>query len=87
MTNKTSDSSALSPSPNSGVTDSLWQPSWLHWLISALSGTVEIEKHTAWLKLENEKLAEIDRKLDEIDRKLDEIDLKYSTGRPNSDIN
>jgi hypothetical protein len=36
--------------------DSLWQPSWLHWLISALSGTVEIEKQTAWLKKHNEEL-------------------------------
>ncbi len=46
MTNKTSDSSASSPSPKPGATDSLWQPFWLHWLISALSGTVEIARGT-----------------------------------------
>ncbi len=56
MTNKTSDSSNSSASPESGATDSLWQPSWLHWLISALSGTVETEKQTAWLKKHNEEL-------------------------------
>ena len=56
MTNKTSDSSNLSASPESGATGSLWQPSWLHWLISALSGTVETEKQTAWLKKHNEEL-------------------------------
>jgi hypothetical protein len=94
MMNKTSPSSASSPSPNSGATDSLWQPSWLHWLISALSGTVEIEKQTAWLRQENERLRQEDEKLrqederlDEIDRKLDEIDSKYNALRPKSDIN
>jgi uncharacterized protein HemX len=56
MTNKTSASSNSSVSPGSGVTDSLWQPSWWHWLISALSGTVEIEKQTARLKQSNEAL-------------------------------
>ncbi len=56
MTNKTSDSSNSSASPESGATDSLWQPSRLHWLISALSGTVETEKQTAWLKKHNEEL-------------------------------
>ena len=56
MTNKTSASSNSSVSPGSGVTDSVWQPSWWHWLISALSGTVEIEKQTARLKQSNEAL-------------------------------
>jgi septal ring factor EnvC (AmiA/AmiB activator) len=56
MTNKTSASSNSSVSPGSGVTDSVWQPSWWHWLISALSGTVEIEKQTARLKQSNEVL-------------------------------
>ncbi|MBE9138652.1 hypothetical protein IQ254_15870 [Nodosilinea sp. LEGE 07088] len=54
--NKTSDSSNSLASPESGATDSLWQPSWWHWLISALSGTVETEKQTAWLRKSNERL-------------------------------
>ncbi|WP_155523646.1 hypothetical protein [Nodosilinea nodulosa] len=87
MTNKTSSSSASSPSLSSGVTDSPWQPSWLHWLISALSGTVEIEKETARLKQENAKLAEREKKLEEINRRLLEIDKKYATAKPKSDIN
>ena len=63
MTPKTSPSSDSSPSPASGATDSLWQPSWLHWLISALSGTVEIEKQTAWLKKHNEELRKSNEEL------------------------
>jgi DNA repair exonuclease SbcCD ATPase subunit len=54
--NKTSASSDTSPNREPGATDSLWQPSWWQWLISALSGTVEIEKQTAWLKKSNEEL-------------------------------
>jgi hypothetical protein len=56
MTNKTSESSDTLPSPESGATDSPWRPSWWQWLISALSGTVEIEKQTAWLQQSNEEL-------------------------------
>ncbi|MDR9404344.1 MAG: hypothetical protein RI580_12985 [Halothece sp. Uz-M2-17] len=52
----TSQSSDKLPNPDSGVTDSPWEPSWWQWLISALSGTVETEKQTAWLKQEKEKL-------------------------------
>jgi uncharacterized protein YlxW (UPF0749 family) len=52
---KTSISSDTSPSPESGVTDSPWQPSWWQWLISALSGTLEIERQIAWLKKSNEE--------------------------------
>ncbi|MBD2106664.1 hypothetical protein [Nodosilinea sp. FACHB-13] len=80
MTNKTSNSSASSPSPKLGATDSLWQPSWLHWLISALSGTVEIEKETARLKKETEELRQQNAKLAEIDR-------KYATRKLKSDTN
>ncbi|MBW4461864.1 MAG: hypothetical protein KME47_16730 [Nodosilinea sp. WJT8-NPBG4] len=87
MANKISNSSASSPSPQSGATDSLWQPSWLHWLISALSGTVEIEKETARLKQENAKLKEQNARLAEIDKKLDEIDRKYATRKLKSDTN
>ncbi|WP_159785348.1 hypothetical protein [Sodalinema gerasimenkoae] len=54
--NKISASSDTSATPEHGVTDSLWQPSWWQWLISALSGTVEIEKQTASLKQSNEEL-------------------------------
>ncbi|WP_181445660.1 hypothetical protein [Picosynechococcus sp. PCC 11901] len=56
MTKPTLNSSDSLPTPDSGAMDSLWRPSWLHWLISALSGTVEIEKQTAWLKKSNEEL-------------------------------
>jgi cell shape-determining protein MreC len=87
MMKKTSDSSPSSPSPRSGATDSLWQPSWLHWLISALSGTVEIEKETARLKQENAKLREQNAKLREQNAKLDEIDRKYATKKPGFDTN
>ena len=55
MMNKTSPSSNKSQSPDSGVTDSLWEPSWWQWLISALSGTVETEKQIAWLKKTREE--------------------------------
>ena len=51
---KISASLDTSPSPESGVTDSPWQPSWWQWLISALSGTLEIERQIAWLKQSNE---------------------------------
>ena len=57
-----------SPTPESGATDSLWQPSWWRWLISALSGTVETEKQIAWLKKHNEEA----RKSNEEGRKSNE---------------
>jgi hypothetical protein len=56
-----SPSSDNSPAPDSGATDSLWQPSWWRWLISALSGTVETEKQIAWLKKNNEELKKNER--------------------------
>ncbi len=69
---KTLPSSASSPTPESGATDSPWWPSWLRLLISALSGTVEIEKQTAWLRKHNEEL----RKSNEEARKSNEEWLK-----------
>lgn len=80
----TSPSSDSSPPPESGETDSPWQPSWWQWLISALSGTVEIEKQTALLRQSNEeariaheqKLSELKQqnaKLAELESKLREI--------------
>jgi hypothetical protein len=57
-----SPSSDNSPAPDSGATDSLWQPSWWRWLISALSGTVETEKQIAWLKKSNEELKKEQRR-------------------------
>ena len=53
--NKISASLDTSPNPDSGVTDSPWQPSWWQWLILALSGTLEIERQIAWLKKSNEE--------------------------------
>ncbi|MBE9157111.1 hypothetical protein IQ265_09775 [Nodosilinea sp. LEGE 06152] len=61
--NKTSDSLNSSASPESGATDSLWQPSWWQWLISALSGTVETEKQIAWLKKHNEEMRKYNERL------------------------
>ncbi|WP_198807761.1 hypothetical protein [Leptolyngbya sp. BL0902] len=77
MTPKTSSSSDSSTTPDSGATDSLWQPSWLHWLVSALSGTVEIEKQTAWLKKHNEELRKINEELRK-QRELRKIELRKS---------
>jgi hypothetical protein len=96
MTNKTSASSDSSPSPASGVTDSLWQPSWWRWLISALSGTVETEKQTAWLRKSTEELrksnaelrksnAELrkeNERLAELESKIDGLFSKYNINLP-----
>ena len=87
MMNKTSDSSASSRNPDFGVTDSLWQPSWWQWLISALSGTVETEKQIAWLekhseemrKTEEEKQTQHDLRLNELKKenaRLAELESK-----------
>lgn len=77
---KTSPSSASSPTPEPRATGSLWRPSWLRLLISALSGTVETEKQTAWLrrhnaalKKSNEELKKKNRRLAELQSKLNEI--------------
>jgi hypothetical protein len=56
MIKTTLNSSDSSPTPESGAIDSLWQPSWLQWLVAALSGTVETEKQIAWLKKNNAEL-------------------------------
>jgi hypothetical protein len=66
--NKTSTSSDTSPSPESGATDSPWQPSWWQWLIFALSGTLEIERQIAWLEKSNAEA----RRNNEEARKRDE---------------
>ena len=56
------------------------------WLISALSGTLEIEAETKRLKQENEKLDEIIlqtrneiERLSELESKLDGLFSKYNT--------
>ena len=91
---KISPSSDSSPNPVSGATDSPWRPSWLHWLISALSGTVEIEKQTAWLKQDSERLKQDSEKLRQenvrlkrVNETLAEIDAKYDALRRKSVIN
>jgi hypothetical protein len=78
MTKPTLNSSDSLPTPEGGAMDSLWRPSWLHWLISALSGTVEIEKQTAWLKKHNEELRKQNAKLRELESKLDAVLPKSS---------
>jgi hypothetical protein len=55
MTKKISASSQSSNNPESGATDSPWQPSWWRWLLSALSGTVEIEKQHAKRQKQHEQ--------------------------------
>jgi hypothetical protein len=80
MTNKTSASSNSLPGQESGVTDSPWQPSWWHWLISALSGTVETEKQTAWLKQSNKELKngteELKKSTEELKKSTEELKNK-----------
>jgi uncharacterized membrane protein (DUF106 family) len=87
MIKPTSSSLDNSQTHGSGATDSPWQPSWWQWLISALSGTVEIEKQTAWheqrlkelkksnkeLKKSNEELKNRNKRLAELESKLNEI--------------
>ena len=71
----TSSSSENSPTQEFGAIDSLWQPSWWHWLISALSGTIETEKETALLKklnLEYDKRILLRQKSNEELRKSNE---------------
>lgn len=84
MTNKTSDSSNSLPNLENGATGSLWRPSWWRWLISALSGTVEIERQAALdeqrhaqtmseLKAYNEELRTKNKRLAELQSRLNEI--------------
>jgi hypothetical protein len=78
MTKTTLNSLDSSPNPEVGATDSLWQPSWLHWIISALSGTVEIEKQTAWLKKHKQEMRRSNEEWIERQRKIDaEARIKY----------
>ncbi len=89
MTNKTSDSSNSLPSPENGATDSPWQPSWWRWLISALSGTVEIERQAALdeqrhaqkmseLKAYNEDLKKSNEDLRTKNKRLAELQLRLN---------
>ena len=73
-----SPSSDNSPAPDSGATDSLWQPSWWRWLISALSGTVETEKQIAWLKKNNAELKKGNAELRQKNEKLAELESKLN---------
>jgi hypothetical protein len=43
-----------------------------------LSGTVEIEKQTAWLKKHNEELRQENAKLAELESRLDAVLPKYN---------
>jgi chromosome segregation ATPase len=79
--NKISASLDTSPNPDSGVTDSPWQPSWWQWLILALSGTLEIERQIAWLKKSNEearqrhelRMSELRKETEELKRSNEEL--------------
>jgi nicotinic acid phosphoribosyltransferase len=76
------------PVPDSGATDSLWQPSWWRWLISALSGTVETEKQIAWLRKSNEdeRIAHEQRmnELRQKNKRLAELEFPKGTLRERS---
>ncbi len=76
MTNEISNSSNSSPNPETGATDSPWKPSWWHWLISALSRTVETEKQTANLRKGNEDLRKQNERLAELESKIDKYLLE-----------
>jgi len=90
---KISASLDTSPSPESGVTDSPWQPSWWQWLIFALSGTLEIERQIAWLKKNNEEariqheqrmseLRKENERLAVLESKIDGLFSKYNIKLP-----
>jgi len=90
METPTPSPSPESPSPSS--TGACWRSRWaqrLSWLISALSGTLEIEAETKRLKQDNERLdrmilqieKENDR-LHELESKIDGLFLKYDINSP-----
>lgn len=68
-------------SPSSGATDSLWQPSWLHWLISALSGTVEIARGTLREREGNREAEERDRRVEETEREAERAEREARRDR------
>jgi DNA repair exonuclease SbcCD ATPase subunit len=83
--NKISISSDTSPNPDSGATDSPWQPSWWQWLILALSGTLEIERQIAWLKKSSEearqrheqRMSELRKETEELRKNNDEARQRH----------
>jgi hypothetical protein len=92
---KTSISSDTSPNLESGATDSPWQPSWWQWLISALSGTLEIERQIAWLKKSDDEARQSDEEakrqhelrmseLRKENERLAELELKLDAVLPKS---
>jgi hypothetical protein len=93
--NKISISSDTSPNPDSGATDSPWQPSWWQWLISALSGTLEIERQIAWLEKSDDEARQSDEEakrqhelrmseLRKENERLAELELKLDAVLPKS---
>jgi hypothetical protein len=93
MTNETSASSNSSVSPESGVTDLQWPPSWWRWLIFALSGTVEIERQAVLQEQRhrqrmieqrqyNEELRKENERLAELESKIDGLFSKYDINSP-----
>jgi hypothetical protein len=93
--NKISISSDTSPNLESGATDSPWQPSWWQWLISALSGTLEIERQIAWLEKSDDEARQSDEEakrqhelrmseLRKENERLAELELKLDAVLPKS---
>ena len=74
-------SSSNSP-PCSGVS---WRSVWgrrLSWLISALSGTLEIEAETERLRKETEQMRKENARLAELESKIDGLFSKYNIKLP-----
>jgi DNA repair exonuclease SbcCD ATPase subunit len=85
--NKISISSDTSPSPESGATDSPWQPSWWQWLISALSGTLEIERQIAWLEKSDEEARQRhEQRMSELRKETEELRKNNDEARQSHEL-
>jgi vacuolar-type H+-ATPase subunit I/STV1 len=85
--NKISISSDTSPNPDSGATDSPWQPSWWQWLILALSGTLEIERQIAWLKKSSEEARQRhEQRMSELRKETEELRKNNDEARQSHEL-
>jgi DNA repair exonuclease SbcCD ATPase subunit len=85
--NKISASLDTSPNPDSGVTDSPWQPSWWQWLILALSGTLEIERQIAWLKKSSEEARQRhEQRMSELRKETEELRKNNDEARQSHEL-
>jgi len=77
------------PTPHSSTSPPLagasWRSVWgqrLSWLISALSGTLDIEAETERLKNENAQMRNENARLAELESKIDGLFSKYNINSP-----